>query len=85
MSEFYYGKVGKGKSWGLLADKRIVVYRRREHDAEFIAVDSISEASKVYSGSSDDVVYFWDNGDWQEVSFLVQGDKQNVITGFSPR
>jgi hypothetical protein len=81
MSELYYGTIGKGKSWGLLADKRIVVYKKKTPTSEFIPVDTIAEAEKLYSGM-EDVVYFWDQGDWQEVHFLVQAGERKPAIGF---
>jgi hypothetical protein len=84
MSEHYYGRIGKEKGFGLLADKRIVVYQKRETGCKFIPADTIAEADALYAGG-EDTVYFWDNGDWQEVDFLVQSDKPKAAIGFTPR
>lgn len=85
MSEHYYGRIGKAKGFGLLADKRIVVYKKQKTGAEFIPVDSIAEAEALSPNIPEDSVYFWDNGDWQEVDFLVESDKHKAAVGFSPR
>lgn len=86
MSELYYGKIGKGKSWGLLSDKRIVVYKKavtRSEKSRFIAVDTLAEAEKLYQNIGD-VIFYWENGDWQEVSFAVQGKTPKIALGFTP-
>jgi len=83
MSDFYYGRIGKNKSFGLLSDKRIVVYKKRESKSEFIPVNSLAEAEKLYKNLGD-IIFFWDNGDWQEVDFLVQGKTHKPALGFSP-
>jgi hypothetical protein len=86
MSEFYYGTIGKNKSFGLLSDKRIVVYKKRDSKSrgksEFIPVDTLAEAEKLYKNLGD-TIFFWNNGDWQEVSFIVQGKTPKNALGFS--
>jgi hypothetical protein len=85
MNEHYYGRIGKEKGFGLLADKRIVVYKKQKMGAEFIPVDTIAEAEALDPNIPEDTIYFWDNGDWQEVDFLVESDKRKTAVGFSPR
>ena len=82
MSDYYFGTVGKENSWGLLADKPIVVWTREKGD--FIAFDSIAEADKHFVSPSDQVVYFWDNGGWNKVDFLLEAGHPKVVKGFSP-
>lgn len=84
MNEFYYGTIGKDKSYRLLSDTPIVVYKKKEAGSEFISVDTIAEANALYT-AKDDVVYFWENGGWQEVHFSVEGGKHHAALGFCPR
>lgn len=82
MSEYYYGKIGKDESWGLLADKRIVVWSKQT--GEFHAFDSIKEADEHYVNPGEDEAYFWDAGQWNHVDFLLQGGAGKSIKGFAP-
>lgn len=82
MHEYYYGGIGKDKSWGLLSSRRIVVWRKTT--GESTAFESISEADKQFSSASDNIVYFWDGGEWKQVDFLFGGSTAKVIKGFSP-
>ena len=80
MSDLYYGKTGKNDSWGLLANKRIVVWSKAT--GRFSAYDSISEAGKHFVNPLEDVALFWDNGKWNKVDFFLEGGQEKVFEGF---
>jgi hypothetical protein len=81
MSEYYYGKFGKDNSYGLLANKRLVLWSKTKEG--LMAFDSIAEADQHFN-PPDDHIYFWENGEWKEVNFLVEGDGHKVVKGFAP-
>ena len=80
MSEYYYGKVGKDNSYGLLADKRIVVWSKST--SKFSAFDNISEADKRFVNPMEDAALYWENGQWNEVHIFLEGDEGKAFEGF---
>ena len=79
--ECFFGGIGKDNSWGLASNKRVILFKKSK--SEFMAFDSLAEAHTQVS-DLEDRVYYWVDGAWRQVHFLVEGDETESASGFSP-
>jgi hypothetical protein len=81
--DFYFGKIGKGNSWGLISETPIVVWLKNAKEESFVSLKSVSEAKKYEEdGSGKHKLYAWNNGIWERVSFVVKSGKPSSAIGF---
>lgn len=80
--EYFFGAIGRDNSYGLASNKRVVLFKKS--DSEFTAFDDLAEASKQVS-DLEDRVYYWVDGVWRQVHFLVEGGHAKPATGFRPQ
>jgi hypothetical protein len=82
MADYYYGKTGKDNLYGLLADKRIVLWSKATN--KFSAFDNIAEAAKHFGNPFEDRALYWENGEWKRVHIFLEGYQGKVFEGFTP-
>lgn len=77
--DYFFGGIGKDKSWILVAETPFVVFLEKEK--EFIAVKSLQELRPHHETINK--IYALNGGTWEELDFLAFIDRPSAAIGFS--
>jgi hypothetical protein len=80
--QYFIGGIGKDNSYGLASNKRVVLFTKSK--SEFTAFDDLAEANRRISDPLEDRLYYWANGEWHQIHFLVEGGEGKKAIGFEP-